>query len=658
MLAHTHEAIVAANSTDELLAAVCRVAVAHGGVRMAWAAVVGEDGRLRPLVSSGTGLAQQALITLHGAPGGTAEAAARTGMPVIENALDSDGAPEPWHVWARADRYHAVGAFPIVVNDRVVATVAAYAEEPGFFDHDGRDLFFRLAASVGFTWQAFARDGLRRRTQDALIRGAAEAHRRARQQAAVADLGRRALTGADLDELMADAAAEVARALDVQVVSVMELVGDALVWRAGEWPGSQAGNLRIRVRPCTQAAFALESSPVVVVDDLEVEQRFNPSTLLRAMGMRSCMSVRIHVGGQPYGLINAASSRANMFGVDDSTFVEAVAHVLSAAIERHRVDFAIRAKALHDPLTGLPNRSLLLDRLSQALNRLRRSDHHLAILFADLDRFKLINDRFGHAGGDRLLAALALRLRGALRPEDTVARLGGDEFVVICEGLSRPSEAEVAGERMAAALKEPFVIDGQEVFVTMSTGVAVVNREEADLPGEALLRDADIAMYEAKERGRARVEMYSSALRESATDRRATESALRAALGRDEFRLLYQPVVTVFDGAPIGVEALVRWDRPQFGVIQPGQFIPVAEDIGVFVPIGSWVLEQACRQAARVASEREGFFMSVNISPRQLREPSLVGEVTAALSASTLGPERPLSRTVRGGSDGGHEGGR
>jgi len=350
------------------------------------------------------------------------------------------------------------------------------------------------------------------------------------------------------------------------------------------------------------------------------------------------MSVLIRVGGQPFGLISAAAPRSNKFTVDDTDFVESIAHVLAAAIERRRAELAIRTKALHDPLTGLPNRSLLLDRLNQALNRLRRTDNCLALLFADVDRFKLINDSFGHAGGDRLLAALALRLRGALRPEDTVARLGGDEFVVICEGLGRPQEAEAAAERMAGALDAPFVIDGQEVFVTLSIGVHVVNKEDTEVSADIVLRDADIAMYQAKEGGRARYEVFSSELRNSASDRRATESALRTALEHDEFRLLYQPVVTVFDGALIGVEALVRWDRPEFGVVGPGEFISVAEDIGVVVPIGSWVLERACRQAARWARGRNGFFMSVNLSPRQLREPSLVADVSAALQASGLHP--------------------
>ena len=294
--------------------------------------------------------------------------------------------------------------------------------------------------------------------------------------------------------------------------------------------------------------------------------------------------------------------------------------------------------AVHDTLTGLPNRVLLADRLSQALRRSAREGSSVAVLFIDLDRFKFVNDSRGHAVGDELLLAVAGRLRGVVRDHDTVARFGGDEFVVVCEDRDAAAQASCIARRIADTLREPVLTDDQEVFLGASIGIAVADRGAAS--PESLLRDADAAMYRAKERGRDRCEFFDAVMRTEAVARLETQSALHRAVERDELRLHYQPVVDLASGAVCGVEALVRWARPNHGLVGPGAFIPLAEETGLIVPIGRWVLEESARQVARWQEARPGqpLAVNVNLSAAQLRQPDLIADLAAVLAASRLDP--------------------
>ena len=275
-------------------------------------------------------------------------------------------------------------------------------------------------------------------------------------------------------------------------------------------------------------------------------------------------------------------------------------------------------QALHDHLTGLPNRVLLSDRISQGLSRASRSGRFVAVAFLDLDHFKLINDTQGHAEGDALLRAVAERLSGAVRAEDTVARFGGDEFVVLYEGVSGRAEAAELAERVRQVLEAPFLLGGEKVYVSASLGVTV---GAADATTEGLLRDADAAMYHAKIEGRARTQLFDEEIRARASWRRNTERELRRAIGEGEFRLVYQPIVALDAGWIVGAEALLRWDHPERGPIPPSDFIPVAEETGLIVPLGEWVIETACAQLDLWRKEigHVPLFMSINISARQLR---------------------------------------
>ena len=306
---------------------------------------------------------------------------------------------------------------------------------------------------------------------------------------------------------------------------------------------------------------------------------------------------------------------------------------------RKEAEAELARRAMHDSLTGLPNRVLFLDRLEQALRRAERAGTLVAVLFLDLDRFKLINDCFGHSAGDRVLCDVAERLTTALRPSDTISRFGGDELTVLCEGIDSEAGALDIAHRLAALLEEPFTVDDGEAFLEASIGISLGG---GDAIPEDLISDADAAMYRAKDRGRGRVEIFDEALRRDVRERVATESLLRRAIERGELRMHVQPVVRIGDGAIQGFEALVRWMHPERGLVAPREFIPLAEETGLVVPIGNWMLREVCRTLRRWHDETGATWAqcSVNLSARHLQQPDLVARVAAALDEFGVPPDR------------------
>ncbi len=345
----------------------------------------------------------------------------------------------------------------------------------------------------------------------------------------------------------------------------------------------------------------------------------------------------------------------DLWGVrgDGSTFPAEISLTLLETEEGTQVSAAIRdvtvlrraAEALvhqarHDPLTGLPNRLMFLERLDGALARARRSGRALAVVFLDLDDFKEINDSRGHDAGDLTLTALTGRLSAAVREGDTLARLGGDEFVVLCEDLESEDEALAIAERIAGASMEPFTIAGVEHAVSVSVGLVMVP-DASVASAHGVVRDADAAMYAAKESGKGRVAVFDKRIRERLSQRSETEAALRGALVRGEFALFYQPIVDLERGSVVSIEALLRWHHPVRGMLAPAEFVPVAEGTGLIVEIGQWVIEEACRQATawrREFGTTSPMSVSVNISAYQLTRSDLVGVVSRALEASGLEP--------------------
>jgi diguanylate cyclase (GGDEF)-like protein len=314
-----------------------------------------------------------------------------------------------------------------------------------------------------------------------------------------------------------------------------------------------------------------------------------------------------------------------------------LARAVRYAIERKRSEVDLAHQALHDPLTGLPNRALFIDRLTVALDRSRRTGAPVAVLFLDVDTFKQINDSMGHAAGDLLLTVLADRFHAMLRPMDTVARFGGDEFTFLFEELESEREAVLIADRITRTASQPLMLGDSEMTVAVSIGIAIVS--DPSVAPESVIRDADTAMYRAKEQGGARFELYDESSRHRATERLELEDALRLAVERSELRVHYQPQVTLNGETGLsGFEALVRWEHPQRGLIDAVEFVSLAESSGLIVPIGLWVLGQALHQVARWRQSRPGITVSVNLSARQLADPGLVASLATAIRDSGADP--------------------
>jgi diguanylate cyclase (GGDEF)-like protein/PAS domain S-box-containing protein len=306
--------------------------------------------------------------------------------------------------------------------------------------------------------------------------------------------------------------------------------------------------------------------------------------------------------------------------------------------DQKRFEAQLAHQGLHDPLTGKPNRVMLTDRLEQALARVRRHDRMFGVLFVDLDRFKAVNDTLGHTVGDQLLIEAATRIQRAVRETDTVARLGGDEFVVLCEDIEGVHHATDFAERIIAALQAPYHFGADDTHVSASIGIAL--SADGTETADAILANADIAMYRAKDNGRSRYALFDETMQQWISAQVALETALRQSLPRNELRLFCQPFIATDTGIIRGFEALVRWQRPGFGLVTPDSFIPIAEETGLIVDIGAWVLEQACRHAAawarRWPDKRLG--ISVNLSSRQLLNGDILDVVTGTLARTGLDP--------------------
>jgi diguanylate cyclase (GGDEF)-like protein len=385
-------------------------------------------------------------------------------------------------------------------------------------------------------------------------------------------------------------------------------------------------------------------------------------------GHEVCAALRAHAGELlPIVMVTGMDDVESVEKAYHAGATDFIAKPINWALIGHRVKYLyrgfenltelqaaerkIRQLAYFDTLTGLPNRQSFLDRVERDIGRARADGTQLAVLFMDLDGFKNINDTMGHSSGDRILQMVADRLREELRPSDLVcraaggdlqvelgfARLGGDEFTALACGIERPEDALAIAHRIREAMRRPFRLDKREIATTTSIGVALYPADGGD--ALTLLKHADTAMYHAKDRGRDNYQLYSASLTAQAMQRMMLESSLRLALARDEFHLLYQPQYDLQHGCVLAVEALLRWKHPEHGLIQPLDFIPMAEANGLIVPIGEWVLHTACTDAARWQREGRRLRVAVNLSPMQFRDPNLIDMILRTLAQTGLDPD-------------------
>ena len=385
----------------------------------------------------------------------------------------------------------------------------------------------------------------------------------------------------------------------------------------------------------------LEHQRTMVVDDTDATADPAEVDYVHSIGQRSMATLPLLAKGRALGAIEVTSRRSDFFDDRRIRLAQTLAAEAGMALENARLYEELRHQAFHDSLTGLANRALFQDRVAHAVARRAGPDSGLiAVLFLDLDDFKTINENLGHAGGDQLLAAVAERLTGCLRASDTAARLGGDEFAILLEDLRDESEATHVAQRVIDALRPPIRIGGTAAVIATSIGIAAT--KPGDDGATELLRNADFAMYQAKHGGKGRYEIFRPSLREAVTERAALEALMRGAEERGELRIHYQPVVDLADGSIVGLEALVRWQAPGRGLLMPADFIGLAEESGLIVTIGQWVLEHACRdtQGWRERFDLDGLSVGVNLSARQFQHPDLVAEIGSALGASGLEPSR------------------
>ncbi len=652
-LSATNEAIMRTKTRAELFELVCEAAVLGGTFTSATIALAKPgDEFLRIAAAKGENCARIASLRFatsaeHPEGRGLTGTAFRTRQPCILNDFLSDEGTAHWHARARDGGTRSGAGFPLLENgNNAIGVLLFLSREEGAFTDDLVELLARLAENVSFALDNFDR-------ADEKARSEQQKERLTRMFAALSATNEaimRAKSRSQLFGLVCEAAANGGKFTSTSIAMANP---DSDFFDIVAVAGPRAEPTR-KVRASHNAAHpegrglsgtAFRSRQACISNDYLNDNRISTfHAVIRNDGAKSGAAFPLLVNGQAAGIMLFLSAEKDTFTPEFAELLQRLADNVSFALEnfaradeKTEADARIEYLASHDSLTSLPNRETFNDLLHHAIEAAGRYQRSFAVLFIDLDRFKIINDSLGHDAGDVLLVEVGNRLRQTLRSSDVVARLGGDEFVVILEETAEKEDVERIAGNLLSVLSRPMQLSGHECHTTASIGVAMFPADGTDV--HTLTKNADMAMYLAKEDGKNNFRFFSKAAKMQSIERLTLETSLRHALERNQFSLHYQPKVDLATGQVTGVEALLRWTHPERGLLPPAQFIPLAEETGLIVPIGRWVLKEACAQ--NMAWQRRGLrpvSMAVNLSPRQFVDENLLHDIDEALAASGMSP--------------------
>jgi diguanylate cyclase (GGDEF)-like protein len=651
-LSATNEAIMRAKSRTQLFELVCEAAVLRGTFASATIALAEPDGEfLRIAASKGVDYERMrdrrfAISAAVPEGRGLTGTSFRTREPCIMNDFLADQRAVYWHALARQDGTRSGASFPLLKSgNKAIGVLLFLSLEEGAFTGDLVALLGRLAENVSFALDNFDR-------ADEKARADEQKERLTRMYAALSATNEaimRAKTRPELFELVCEAAVLGGTFTSTTVVLADPGEGFLRIAASKGQNHERVRSTRFAIsadhpegRGLTGTAFRTKA-PCIMNDFLANEKTAHWHGLARGGGTRSGAGFPLlSKANESIGVLLFLAGEQDVFTDDLVELLAKLAENISFALdnfdradEKTKADARIEYLASHDSLTNLPNREMFNQLLHFAIEAAQRYQRRFAVLFIDLDRFKIINDSLGHEAGDALLVEIGARLRQNLRQSDIVARLGGDEFVVILESTNEQVDIEAVARTLLSALSQPVQLSGHECHTTASIGIAMFPNDGTDV--HTLTKNADMAMYLAKEDGKNDFRFFAKEVKMQSIERLMLETALRRALEQHQFALHYQPKVDLATGQITGVEALLRWTHPELGVLPPAQFIPLAEETGLIVPIGRWVMREACAQ--NMAWQRRGLrpiSMAVNLSPRQFVDENLLQDIDEALAASGM----------------------
>jgi len=652
-LSATNEAIIRAKTAQDLYQLVCDAAV-HSGRSIATVVLLAEPASiwLKPVAATGE-IAERVTRTrfsidpdnVYGT--GVCGNAFRTRKPCINNDVLNSEQGRPWQQAGRESGVVACVALPLIKAGESVGVLMFFVSKSWAADEEIIALLARMAENVSFALDNFDR-------ADEKAKADEQEERLARMFAALSATNEaimRAKSRPQLFELVCIAAANGGKFTST-VIGLANPDSDFLDIVAVAGPNAEtAKSVRLSINAAHPegrglCGTAFRSRQPSISNDYLSDQRVGAfQSRIHSEGAKSGAAFPLLSSGRAVGVMLFVSVEIETFTPEFVELLQRLAENVSFALdnfdradEKAKADARIEYLASHDSLTSLPNREMFNELLHHAIEAARRHQRRFAVLFIDLDRFKIINDSLGHDAGDILLVEIGNRLRQNLRSSDVVARLGGDEFIVILEETAERSDVDGIARDLLSVLSEPLQLSGHECHTTASIGIAMYPLDDCDV--QTLTKNADMAMYLAKEDGKNGFRFFTKEIKNQSIERLMLETALRHALELNQFALHYQPKVDMVTGQITGVEALLRWTHPDLGVLPPMQFIPLAEETGLIVPIGRWVLKEACAQ--NMAWQRRGLrpvSMAVNLSPRQFADDHLLQDIDEALAASGLSPE-------------------